>query len=353
MALKKTWRYHLLLAIIILGMDYFRDYGYGGKERFLENFEPVNILLKVTFLIAFFGTYIINYKLVCPQTLPKKKIILFFLSAFFMLFVFAGIRYFLEEVIVYHIFGFHNYSEHTRVFWYYVFDNSYYTIKSLLFSTSMFLLFMYLRNLNKIHSLEIEHQKAALNLLKTQLEPHFLFNTLNTFYTELIESNPKTAKSIHKLSELLRYVTYEAKNDFMSLKKELAFIEDYIYFYKKRFEDNFFLNFTIEGKVEHQEIPSLVLIHFIENIFKHGVLSHKEHPAIITIEIMGDHISIRTKNRISRGQSYSQKGIGRENLKKRLNLLFPKEFILEYQEKNTYFEAFLKLPLHHESSTTP
>ncbi|NAS30747.1 histidine kinase [Flavobacteriaceae bacterium R38] len=345
MELKKTWKYHLLLAIIIILMDYFRDYVYRGKEYFLSDFEPGNILLKITFLTTFFSIYLLNYLVVCPKTLSRKRVGAFFLIVFLMFFVFAGIRYLLEEVIIYAIFGFHNYGETARVFWYYVFDNSYYTVKALLFSTSMYLLFMYLKNLGKIHELEIEHKKAELNILKTQLEPHFLFNTLNAFYTELIEKQPKTAKSIHKLSELLRYVTYEADKEFMPLEKELKFIEDYIYFYKKRFENNLFLNFTIEGKVEHQMIPSLILIHFVENIFKHGVLSNENHPAHIAIKIAEDTISIHTKNRISQGQNYSNKGIGRENLKKRLALIFDKDYELNYDHKTSYFEAFLRLPL--------
>ncbi|WP_394749032.1 sensor histidine kinase [Spongiimicrobium salis] len=349
MELRKTWKYHLLLGIIILAMDYFRDYVYRGESYFLENFEPAYILLKITFLLSFYSVYCLNYAFICPRTLSKKKIALFFLAVVLMPFVFAGIRYTLEEILVYHIFGFHNYSDNTRVFWYYIFDNTYYTIKSLLFSTSMYLLFMYIKNINSIHRLEIERQSAELQLLKGQLEPHFLFNTLNAFYTELIDKQPETAKSIYKLSELLRYITYEAKSDFMSLQKELAFIEDYIYFYRKRFEHNLFLDYEIKGTVAQQRIPSLVLIHFIENTFKHGILNHKDHPARILIEIEETHICVYTKNRISKGQSYSQKGIGRENLVKRLDVLFPKAYVLNYKTKETYFEAFLQLPLTQES----
>ncbi len=345
MEIKKTWKYHLLLGIIILLMDYFRDYGYGGKDRLLSNFEPVGILYKITFLIAFYGVYIINYRIVCPNTLSKKRIFSFLIAVILMLFVFAGIRYFVEEIIVYKIIGTHNYADRTRVLWYYVFDNSYYIIKSLLFSTSMYLLFMYLKNMKRIHDLEIEHKKAELAILKTQLEPHFLFNTLNAFYTELIETQPATAKSIHKLSELLRYVTYEADKELMPLEKELKFIEDYIYFYKKRFENNLYVNFTIEGKIKNQKIPSLILIHFVENIFKHGIFNNKEHPACIHIKITDKNISIHTKNRISKGQTYSNKGIGRDNLKKRLSLIFKNNYDFKYEKKTSYFEAYLKLPL--------
>ena len=345
MELKKTWKYHLLLAIVIEIMDYFSDYVYGGSARFLRNFESVSILLRITFLMSFFSVYIINYTIICPKTLSQKKIGTFLVVILFMPFVFAGIRYLLQEVIIYHLFGFHNYGERTRVFWYYVFDNSYYTIKSILFSTTMYLLFMYIKEKNRLHELEVAHKKAELDILKTQLEPHFLFNTLNVFYTELIEKQPATAKSIHKLSELLRYVTYEAGKDFMPLKRELKFIEDYIFFHKKRFENSMYLNFSIQGDVKDQKIPSLILIHFVENIFKHGVFNHKDHPAYITIDITRTNISIRTKNRISNGQSYTVSGLGRENLEKRLDLIYNKNYEFNYTRKPLYFEAYLNLPL--------
>ncbi len=345
MKFKKTWKYHLLLAIIIVLMDFFSDYVYRGREYFISNFKPEMALLEITFLIAFFSIYILNYEWVCPNTLLKKKIKLFLFFLLLMPFVFAGIRYFLEEIVIYNLFGFHNYGDKTRIFWYYVFDNSYYAIKALLFSTSMYLLFMYINNVNRMHKLEIEHKKAELNVLKSQLEPHFIFNTLNAFYTELIETQPSTAKSIHKLSELLRYVTYEANKNFMPLERELKFIEDYIYFYKKRFENNLFLNFMVEGKIDSQKIPSLILIHFLENIFKHGVFNNEDHPAHIVIKVEKENISINTKNRISKGQNYSNKGIGRENLNKRLTVLFKENYSFTYNEKPLYFEAFLKFPL--------
>lgn len=326
-------------------MAYFSDYVYGGRERFIGNFESGQVLLRITFLITFFSTYFINYSIVCPRTLSKKKVGHFLIIVLLMPFVFAGIRYFLEEIVVYNFFGFHNYHESKRVFWYYVFDNSYFTIKALLFSTSMYLLFMYIRNLNRIHQLELENKKAELSFLKTKLEPHFLFNTLNTFYTELIDTQPKTAKSIHKLSDLLRYVTYETNKEQMPLTEELKFIEDYLYFYKKRYESNLFLNYTVKGNVANQQIPPLILIHFLENIFKHGIYNHKETPATLKINIENKHLTIETKNKISKGQNYSDKGIGRDNLIKRLDLLFEDTYEFKYNENEGYFETYLKFPL--------
>lgn len=344
MNLKNTLKYHLLLAFIIIAMHILDEYNKMGSKIFFNQLA-LGISYLTTFNIAFFGTYAFNYKIVCPNTLAKRKIPQFIIGLFSLFFVFAGIRFFMEEVIMYNITGFHNYSDRTRTFWFYIFDNAYYALKAGLFSAFMYFLFSYLRSVSKIHQLQIEHQKAKLDILKTQLEPHFLFNTLNIFYSELAESKPETAKGIYKLSELLRYLTYETHEDFMPLHKEIKFIKDYIYFYEKRFENNFYLNLTIEGEIATQKIPSLILIHFIENIFKHGIINEIDHPAKITITIKENYLEINTENKISNVANYSGSGIGKENLKKRLQLLFEDDYELKHDDLNTIYTTYLKIPL--------
>ena len=178
MTIKNTFKYHLILGIIIVFMDIFSNYIYIGAERFLSSITPGRILLKITFLITFFSVYALHYNIVCPKTLSKKNKTSFFAAIFFMFFVFAGIRYILEEVIVYNLFGFHNYYEDKRVFGFYIFDNSYYAIKALLFSTLMYLFFMYVRNKNEAHTLEMEHKKMAFDNQLRKLLNHVKDETL-------------------------------------------------------------------------------------------------------------------------------------------------------------------------------
>lgn len=345
MKLKNTLKYHILLGFIIITMDIFRAYVTKGSERFLIEFDSLTILYKTTFYIAFFSVYIINIRFICPKTLAKKNLTFFILGQISLFFVFAGIRYFIEEIVVYSMGGFHNYHDSTRVFWYYVFDNSYYSLQVILFSTFIYLLLMFLKNSTRIHKLQLEHQKAELGALKMQLEPHFLFNTLNVFYTELVETQPETAKGIHKLSELLRHLTYEGQKDYIQLKKELKFINDYIFFYEKRFENNLYLDFKIDGEIGQQEVPSLVLIHFIENIFKHGITNDKNNPAQISIKIEANSLTLETKNKVSTVKNYSSNGIGRENLKKRLHLIFQDDYSFTHHETDNFYSSYLKIPL--------
>lgn len=345
---KKQWYFHFAIILVVVIMDLFADYIYAGSEGFVKNFKfPLNYG-RIIIYVATFTTYALNFFVVCPYTLRKKNYFKFALGVLILIIIFGRIRYLGEEVILYHFTGNHNYFEESRKFFFYTFDNSYFALKGILYSTLLYLFFEFASNQNRIHKLELDYNKAELNFLKSQLEPHFLFNTLNTFYTDLIDTQPKIAKDIHRLCELLRYVTYEAEQEFMSLSKEIKFIEDYIYLHRKRFEDTLFLDYNVEGIVGEQSVPSLVFIHFVENIFKHGIINDSENPAKISINITENEITVATYNKISSSERYNNSGIGKENLKRRLSAIYKDDYVLNYNQSNDTFTTVLKLPLKYK-----
>lgn len=346
--LKKQAYIHLAVIMIVVLMDFFLDFHSGGKEGFLGNFYlPINFQ-RIIMYVATFSVYFLNFYVVLPYTLKKKNYFGLLLGIIILIIVFGQIRYFLEEVVLYHFTGMHNYWEESRKFIYYTVDNSYFAIKGLLYSTLLYVFYDSTANQKRIYQLELDYKKAELNFLKSQLEPHFLFNTLNTFYTDLIDSQPETAKDIHRLCELLRYVTYEAEKELMPLKKEIKFIEDYIYLHRKRFEDTMFLDYNIEGNIDNQVVPSLVLIHFVENIFKHGIINDKENPAKIDLKVTDKEVMVSTENLISTSEKYNHNGIGKENLRRRLFAIYQENFIFESDEKNGRFTTLLKLPVSNQ-----
>lgn len=219
MMLKGSLKYHFILGAIIVIMGIFSNYVYLGHERFLDNFTPGKILLKITFLITFFSVYTINYTFICPRTLPQKNRTIFFGAVFLMLFVFAGIRYFMEEILVFHIFGFHNYYEDKRVFWFYVFDNSSYAIQALLFSTLMYLFFMYIKNKDKVHIAEIEQKTSAFEKQLRKLLTHIKDETVEQGV--LAQFNKKIAVKVGKEASLvsldsIKYIT--ASGSYIDIK---------------------------------------------------------------------------------------------------------------------------------------
>lgn len=339
------WKYHIILFAVIVSMFLFGEYVNQDGDSFVRKFSYPYFFYIITFFIPFYATYFLNYTVVCSGTIAKRKIILFIIAILFLILLHSGIRYFLEEIVLFRITGIHNYDESSRNIAFYIVDNSYYAIQAILYSSSLYLLFEYLEHKEKIHTLQLEHKKAELSLLKTQLEPHFLFNTLNTFYTELVDVQPETAKDIHRLSQLLRYVTYETHHDFMPLQRELQFVSDYIYFQKKRFEDNLFLDYEVEGIIGQQRILSLALIHFIENVFKHGILNDKTQPAQIRITITNIRLELRSSNAKSVSEHHSNKGIGEDNLRDRLDALYTDNYTLNFEQDENQFQAYLSIPI--------
>jgi sensor histidine kinase YesM len=347
MEFKKIWKYHLLVIVIVLLMGFWNDYYFGGIDRLKDNFKHPIFLFFLISKLVFFIIYFLNFYWLSPRTLKGKKIIHFSIGALLLLVAFAVLRYFLEEVVLFKITGLHNYSDEGRSnLLFYFFDNTFFSVKSVLYSTSLYLFFQFSENKNKMHQLEIDHKKAEVSYLKSQISPHFLFNTLNAFYVELIDDKPETAKDIHKLSQLLRFVTYEAQADFLPLENEIGFLKDYIYFYHKRYEDQLFVDFNIEGLVNGKQIPSLILIHFIENVFKHGTINDKNNPAKINLIINENYLILQTENKFIASEKYSHKGIGKSNIQRRLTAIYKTNFELNYQTKNDYFSTYLKIPLN-------
>ena len=184
---------------------------------------------------------------------------------------------------------------------------------------------------------EIEKERTAAELknLRSQLNPHFLFNTLNNIYS-LIAVNPDKAQyAVHSLSRLLRYVLYENNQNFVPLEKELAFIRSYIELMQLRLPAHVELHVTLPEKDGGLRVAPLLFVTLIENAFKHGVSSEEASFIHIRIEIMeGEEIvcQIENSNFPKTDRDRSGSGIGIENLRKRLQLVYPGRYVLKTRQ---------------------
>ncbi len=346
MKVNKELVFNLTIVLILWSLNVL-----GGiilKDVPLSEYKFSISLFTITLLVTSLLIYYINYIIFIPKFIIAKKYFKYILAFIVMCFIFAVVRFFLEEIVVFNFIGSHNYYYDNIDFNFienYLFDSFYYTLRICLLSGIISLIFRYKASREKIHQLELENKQAQLFALKSQISPHFLFNTLNNFYVELIDEKPETADDILKLSNLLRYVTYESSDDFLSLQKELDFIKDYLHFYKRRYEDNLHIHLSINGLINNQQIPALVLIHFIENVCKHGIINDKNRPAKIEINILDVSLEIITENYINPSEKYMEGGIGTENIKKRLDVIFDKAYSLTNYEDNNVFKSYFKIPL--------
>jgi len=202
--------------------------------------------------------------------------------------------------------------------------------------------------LNKNRLLLQEVKQAQLNAeikyLKYQVQPHFLFNTLNNIYA-LIDNSPEIAKqSIHTMSKMMRYLLHDASNNKVPLVKEIEFLERYIDLMQLRVSSNLSLEKKFPIVNQPIKIAPLLLITFIENAFKHGIDAIKNSHIRINLEIEKDHIKYEVINSyFPEKEKVTDSGIGLENLKKRLELLYPNKFQLITNEANNEYLATLIL----------
>jgi two-component system LytT family sensor kinase len=189
--------------------------------------------------------------------------------------------------------------------------------------------------------------KTALLLLKAQLNPHFLFNSLNNIDI-LIEENPKTASEyLKKLSDILRYILYETKEDVTNLTKEIAQIKNYIELQKIRTDNTRYVNFNINGELNEQKIAPMIFLPFIENAFKHSKNKTIDNAIDIYFEVSNSSVIMVCKNYYDANQLdvIKNEGLGTETIKQRLNLLFPELHELIIDKTEHWFNVTLSIKL--------
>lgn len=310
-----------------------------------------NLLSLITGLPGFLtGLYFIVYYLV-PQLLLKKK--KYFLSIIVYLLLLIALTF--HEILTSRFVFLPLFDpDYIPKYESYYFDLSHVFRVFVMMQSDIFIFISlkYLKNYIENHfekeKLKTKMAETELNMLKSQIHPHFLFNTLNNIYTLSIEGdNKKVSDSIEKLSEILRYTIYECENKLISLDKEITIINNYIELEKLRYS-NLKLEVSFPENVNYVYVIPLLFFTFVENAFKHGTSkSIKNKWLKIKLEIIKDEIHFTVRNSKSEVMqtdylNYS-KGIGLENAKKRLALCFGKEnYSLEIKNGNNYFEIFLK-----------
>ncbi len=199
---------------------------------------------------------------------------------------------------------------------------------------------------NRLRQIENDKLNAQLQQLKAQIHPHFLFNTLNSIYALAIRHDERTADTIVKLSEFMRYMLRDAHQQKVSLQKEVQYISNYIELQRARLRDAVDIEYSQEGSVENGQIAPLILFTFIENAFKHGVNPDEDSLIRITLTHNEDQLRLSVFNKqVNRGPLEDSTGIGLQNTKERLRLLYPGAHQLIIDDNPIHFSVELTLTL--------
>jgi LytS/YehU family sensor histidine kinase len=192
-----------------------------------------------------------------------------------------------------------------------------------------------------------QQMDAELSYLKAQINPHFLFNTLNTIYSLSISKSDETPDSVLRLSGLMRYVLYDAHQDNVPLDKEINYLKDYIDLQKMRLGDTVLLSYSLPDAGDYFRIAPLLLIPFIENAFKFGVNPEKESKIEIFIDVKGNELIMKVNNnKVTQPLPEENRDkIGVDNTISRLAMLYPGRHSLEINESEVDYRMKLKILL--------
>lgn len=207
-----------------------------------------------------------------------------------------------------------------------------------------------LQHFYKEKTIRIELSKnqldTELNFLKSQINPHFFFNTLNNLYGLALQKSDHTPELILRLSDMMDYILYHAKVRHIELEKEVAFIENYLELEKLRFGNRINIEFEKDGNLNSKVIPPLLFLPLVENAFKHGASQIISNNYVKIVLHTNENLYFKVENNKSSINDLKNEGLGLENLKRRLKLLYHDRFTLNIVKDQDKFTAYMQIPLN-------
>ncbi|KAB2870006.1 MAG: histidine kinase [Bacteroidales bacterium] len=309
-------------------------------------FNAKTLLSQPDFVIEWFKGVALNiflfyifYGFVNPRFLNQKKLFQFIGISLFVILLYAVIKY---ELYKFNILdnGSKRPVTYERIFTESIVNTIFAGLAIFLsLAESWFYAQQYQQQLEK------EKLESELKMLRFQINPHFLFNTLNNIHTLVYKKSDDAPSAVMKLSGLMRYMLYESDSDFVPLLKELEYIGNFVELQKLRLTNSDNVTFMVEGNPENKSIAPLLIVPFIENAFKHGILSSKETYIDIKIYIYNNSLNFICINKYTDAESTVNSGVGLENVKKRLTLQYPDKHHLQIDKSGDFFNVKLQLSI--------
>jgi len=327
-----------IVYLTILGSNPEKGNQNDIQEIFMEFFVK-NFLYVLAFHLSIASSVYFNLKVLIARYLSKSKFGIYLLSALGLCILTALINFSIFNFFIDQLFPSLYFISYFRIWELILIVAAY-----LIFTSILFLIWQYAQML-------IEKRDAArneLSALKAQINPHFLFNNLNTIYSMASQKDERTADVVLKLSDFLRYILYDTSAETIPLEKEVEIIRTYVELQKERVNpESIKIEFVTEGHFDKVHIAPLLLLPLAENCFKHGI---GKNSGIIRIRISydGKNLIFITENQIAlreKTDTEENGGLGIQNVEKRLNLIYPDRHSLEYHEKDGRFHLEMKVEL--------
>lgn len=339
---KYYWLIHVAGCIVFLSFPFVTSHQKHGTGYW--DLDPMisRDMVQFSLLICFFY---LNYYLLIPKLFFTKKYFVYALLLLLCMWLIAYIPQLVDVIKTDHIHS-HKEPHHFRPmpgnFFFFRINHNFFLFLAVAFFSLL------LKISNRWRQTEKEKISAELSYLKAQINPHFLFNTLNSIYSLAIQKADATAPAVQQLSSMMRYVLNESVNDHVPLQKEIDYISNYVGLQQLRFGKEMHLQFNVTGDIGSNQIAPLILIPFIENAFKYGVNAEEESDIRIMISIENSKLNLEVINNIVRTKisDEQQGGIGITNTRERLNLIYPSGHELLIFEEGRKHIVKLTIQMH-------
>jgi len=325
------WIQHLVFWVLSV-------YAIGNYFSISNEIKLIDFFYAILFHIPLLFLVYINLQVLMPSLLQRNKYLLYFMSLPFLLIATFGLHELTFELLLpllpteFYMVSFTDPEVLFTIFIIYLITSS-----LLRLSKSWYVL----------QQVEKEKLNIELNSLKAQVNPHFLFNSLNSIYSQALSRSELTAETVLELSNLLRYMLYEVGDDLVPIEKEVEMLENYIELQKLRVEENAMVSFEVKGDLHGKEVAPLLVFPLVENAFKHGLKGDSNNAYVkIGLSVGEEEIIFDIRN--NRGQVDDMEdgkygGIGLENVKRRLELIYPNRYRLEIGDGENEFHVKLVL----------
>jgi LytS/YehU family sensor histidine kinase len=340
--MEKFWKYkldHVLFWSITIGFHIYTRIGLAGDRSwslFLSEVIVRNVLLAVIIYT--------NLRILIPFFAQRRQIFLYSLGllASFGFYILAKNMHDVWQATL---------LGTTTSFWKYSFYNFSIALFYMAFSLALELSKQWYFQRERLRQVEVEKLNTELDYLKSQINPHFLFNSINTIYFQIDKQNATARESLSRFSEMLRYQLYECGGNEIPIEKEIFYLENYVELQRMRKEDNYSIKFSKGDSVFGFTIAPLLMITFVENAFKHASThSDKENYIFIELKRLDNEFSFRVNNSKDLLHKVVENGgIGLKNVKRRLDLLYPNRHHLNIVETNESFDVELNLQIEENS----
>ncbi|WP_300602052.1 histidine kinase [Niabella sp.] len=329
---------HLVFWVLFIGI------------RLLRVVYTPSIRLQFPGLRFFDGSYLvitalvfyINYLFLLPAFSKRKPVIKYLLPVLISYALFLGLRYGFEEVLSPAVWGYKNYYGKPPLL-FYAYDNLYYAFPAVVISTIIWVLIHNIRLMEENAQMKVQQASAEIKFLKAQVNPHFIFNTLNNIYALVFNRSQAALPAIEALAGMMRFTTYEAGGETVALIEEVHYIDNLIALEQLRHEAPLHLQCKKNIINEQQLIPPFIISPFVENALKHGVMDDAGSPVTIVLETAATWLTLGVTNKISARQKDTVGGVGLENIKRRLHFYYPNRHQLQCQTTDNCYKVYLHI----------